>query len=344
MEHQDTNQQSMDQKNTNQETENTDIRADKAYSRIGMALFVTAALTGALQFLIAYLSNVFWDRGYTFVSSGWYIWAVSFIPLYLIGMPVGVCIMRKVPEQKVDTVRFGGKNFFVFMLMCFPLMYGGNVIGNILSLLLSGGNAQNGALNYAFDNSPLKILVVVILAPLLEEFLFRKQIIDRCGKYGEKPAILFSALTFGLFHMNLFQFFYAFGLGLVFAYVYTRTRRLRYSVIMHMIINFMGAVIAPFFLSLMDVDTLMRIAEGVADESAILSVLPGLAAAMLYVFVLVGLSIAGLVLICVKMSQLVFIPAEDEIPKGQRFRSVYCNVGVILFVLFCVVIGVLNLI
>ena len=51
--------------------------------------------------------------------------------------------------------------------------------------------------------------------------------------------------------------------------------------------------------------------------------LPGLAALMLYALVLVGLSIAGLVLICVKMSKLVFIPAADEIPKGQQFRSVY---------------------
>lgn len=144
--------------------------------------------------------------------------------------------------------------------------------------------------------------------------------------------------------MNLFQFFYAFGLGLVFGYVYTRTRRLRYSVIMHMIINFMGAVIAPFILSLMDMDALIRISEGVTDEATPLSVLPGLAAFMVYALVLVGLSIAGLVLICVKMSKLVFIPAADEIPKGQRFRSVYCNMGVILFVLSCVLFGALNLI
>ena len=56
-------------------------------------------------------------------------------------------------------------------------------------------------------------------------------------RYGEKTAIVFSALAFALFHMNLFQFFYAFGLGLIFGYVYTRTSRLRYSVLMHMLID-----------------------------------------------------------------------------------------------------------
>lgn len=337
-------QQDMNQQDMNQQTENTGVMAKKAYDRIGMALFVMAVLTSGLQFLMLFLSNEFWARGYTFVTSGWYTWGMTFIPLYLIGMPVCVCIMRKAPEQKTAAVRFGGKNFFVFLLMCFPLMYGGNIIGNVLALLLSGGTAQNGVLDYALDTSPLKILVMVILAPLLEEFIFRKQIIDRCGKYGERPAILFSALAFGLFHMNLFQFFYAFGLGLVFGYVYTRTWRLRYSVIMHMIINFMGAVIAPFLLSLLDMDAFIRISEGAIDEATLLSVLPGLAALMLYALVLVGLSIAGLVLICVKMSKLVFIPAADEIPKGQQFRSVYCNMGVILFVLSCVLFGALNLI
>ena len=51
---------------------------------------------------------------------------------------------------------------------------------------------------------------------------------------------------FGLFHLNLFQFFYAFGLGLMFGYVYMRTSQLRYSIVMHMIINFNGSVLAPW--------------------------------------------------------------------------------------------------
>ena len=66
-----------------------------------------AVLTSGLQFLMLFLSNEFWARGYTFVTSGWYTWGMTFIPLYLIGMPVCVCIMRKAPEQKTAAVRFG---------------------------------------------------------------------------------------------------------------------------------------------------------------------------------------------------------------------------------------------
>lgn len=337
----------MDQEYTGKEDmrqEKAGMSAPKAYSRTGAALFAMGVLTIAVQFLLGYLFGEFAARGYGGANSDWYTWIMTFVPLYIVGMPVCVWIMRKVPEQKADAVKYGGKEFFTFLLICFPLMYGGNILGNVLSMLFSGGQAQNALLDYAFDTSPLKILVMVILAPFLEEFVFRKQIIDRCGKYGEKPAILFSALTFGLFHMNLFQFFYAFGLGLVFAYVYTRTHRLLYPVVMHMIINFMGAVIAPFLLTLVDMEALVQMSEGTVDQTAMLSALPGLVLLMLYVLLLLGLSIAGIVMICLKASRLIFLPAVDELPKGRRFRSVYCNAGVALFVLFCIVIVVLTLI
>lgn len=319
------------------------IGASKAYNRIGTALFATAALTCGIQFLLGFLYSTFFKGSNSF-NSNWYIWLASFVPLYAVGIPVGIGIMKKVPCEQRDTVKLGGKNFFIFLLMCFPLMYGGNILGVVLSSLFSGGTAENKLNNYLFDSSPLKIIVVVILAPLLEEFIFRKQLIDRCGRYGEKTAILFSALAFGLFHMNLFQFFYAFALGWLFAYVYTRTRRLRYSVIMHMVINFIGSVLAPLMLSSLDMDALNQMSQGVIDEAAALTMLPALVGFMLYVLVLLGFVIAGLVLICKKASKLVFLPAEEEIPAGQRFKTVYCNAGTILFTLFCIAMSIFNFI
>lgn len=102
------------------------------------------------------------------------------------------------------------------------------------------------------------VVFLVIVGPIFEEWLFRKQLIDHTRKYGEKTAILLSGLAFGLFHMNLFQFFYAFLLGLMFGYVYTRTSKLRYSTAMHMIINFNGGVLAPWVLTRVDLDSWRR--------------------------------------------------------------------------------------
>jgi membrane protease YdiL (CAAX protease family) len=222
-----------------------------------------------------------------------------------------------------------------------PVMYGGNLIGNMLSALLSGGTAENVLTDFIMGNPLYSFIFTVLLAPFLEEFIFRKQIVDRLGKYGEKTAIVFSAVTFGLFHMNLFQFFYAFGLGLIFAYVYTRTRMLRYPVIMHMIINFMGSVIAPLLLKMVDLE-LLASPDTVAPEQ-MMQMLPGMLAYLGYAFLLLGSSIAGLVLIIVRWKKAQFKPTSQQLLPGTGTTVICRSPGMICFTVFCLIMIVLAL-
>lgn len=314
--------------------------ARKTFNRLGFGLFTIAAVTILLQILLGALTAA----GLPVSENTWILWLITFAPLYLVGIPLGLLVMRKAPREEAAPVRLGVGNFFVFLIMCFPLMYGGNLIGTLLSSLLSGGSAQNPLNSFAFDSSPLKILVIVVLAPLAEEFVFRKQLIDRTVRYGEKTAILFSALSFGLFHMNLFQFFYAFALGLLFAYIYVRTRRLRYSLALHMIINFVGSVLAPYLVSRMGEDTLAQLSGGQVDPETMAALLPQIGGFLLYLFAILGLSIAGLILLIVKLPKLVFRPAAEELPKGQAFPVAYLRPGYLLFVLTCAAVCVFSLI
>lgn len=317
--------------------------AKKTFSRIGMALFVIGALTMVLQIVLSSVWTWLSMTGSEIAGASWMLWVVTFVPLYVIGMPVGILMMRRVPQGRIEENKLGVKGFLVYLLMCFPIMYGGNIIGNLLAALLSGGTAQNGLEAYVFNDSPLSLLVLVVLAPLLEEFIFRKQIIDRCGKYGEKTAILLSAVTFALFHMNLYQVFYAFGLGLIFAYVYTRTGRLRYPVAMHMVVNFNGSALAPWILSQLDMTALEQMEAGTIAVEEMTQMLPGLMMYGVYVLALLGLSIAGLVILIVKRRKLVCQPAPEELPKGTGFKTVYCNVGMLLFAVSCLVVLAMNL-
>ena len=76
----------------------------------------------------------------------------------------------------------------------------------------------------------------------------RRFLIDRTAVYGERAAIVFSAVAFGLFHGNLFQFFYAAGIGLLLGLLYVRTGRLIYTVTLHSLINLIGAVVSPLIM------------------------------------------------------------------------------------------------
>lgn len=319
------------------------LQAKKDYSRMGLSLFAIGAITTVLQFSLSFLWKVS-AAGTPLQDADWAMWVLTFVPMYLVAVPIGLWIMRKIPAENVPVVKLEGKRFWTLMLICMPIMYGGNLIGTVLSTVLSGGTAQNALLDYIMDSPLYTMVVAVLVAPLIEEYIFRKQIIDRLGKYGEKTAIFFSALTFGLFHMNLFQFFYAFGLGLIFAYVYTRTRKFHYSVIMHMIINFMGSVIAPMLLNVLDLEALEALETGEVLPEQLVGALPGLMAYMGYVGLLLISVIAGLVLLIVRWKKRQFFPASQELPKGSGFKISYGNWGTVLFTVLCLVMIVVSLV
>lgn len=323
-------------------TEHT-LQARKDFSRIGLSLLVIGIVSMVAQALAVLL----WNRFLRFTALGdleIMNWVLTFAPIYLIGIPSGLLIMKTVASEPRPVQKLGGKGFWMLMLMCIPIMYGGNLIGTVLSALLSGGSAQNPLMDYVMGNPLYSFLFAVVLAPLVEEYLFRKQIIDRVGKYGEKTAVLFSALTFALFHMNLFQFFYAFGLGVLFAYAYTRTRALRYSVAMHMIINCMGSVIAPMLLNNLDLDVLSAMESGTATSEQLLRFLPGLGAYLLYCMLLLAGVGLGALLLVRQWSKRRFSPTDCALPPKGAGKTVYGNAGVILFMLFCLIMIVLALI
>ena len=335
----------------------TKVYTGNAFRRISVGLLVIGLTTIGIQFLVGFLLGLLQTKGIFMMENDWLLWFLSFLPLYCIGIPLGVLVMKGVPKENLckrnfttydpetervldykTTKDMGVKNFLAALLVCFPIMYIGNIIGVVLSMLVSGGTAVNPLNEMLEDMDLVMALIPVVVAPIMEEFVFRKQIIDRCGKYGEKTAILFSGLTFGLFHMNLFQFFYAFGLGLLFAYVYTRTGKLRYTVAMHMIVNFMGGVIAPWVLTQSGLDL-----SGEAEGSIFMNPSSGMIIYMVYAVLNLILMIAGIVVFILKVSKLTFYPAPMELQKGTRFKTVYLNIGFILFLIFSLIFFVLNI-
>ena len=315
--------------------------AKKHFSRLGLGTFVILGLGAVVQILaMGVVDRVFPQ----WMENSWGMWLITFAPLYLIAVPVGLLLLRKVPAKPLEKHDLKPGRYVVSAIICIFMMYAGNILGTVITALLQllpGISAGNPILGYATDNALLpKVLFMVILAPVIEEYIFRKQLIDRMHIYGEKVAVITSALMFGLFHGNLSQLFYAFALGLVFGYVYLKTGKLRYSIGLHMLINFIGSVVGPFFLEKLAVlDTMETM-----DLAALEPILPWLLGFGAYVLVLIGLAIAGLVLLCINKRRVSFAAAELEFPKESRFRTVYLNVGMILLILGCAALIISNVI
>ncbi len=320
--------------------------AKKAISRFGFSLCGIILISNILNFLWFWGLPLIFGADSWICSSSWGMWIGNFLPMYGVAMPLSLQLLRNVEACPPEKSNLRGKDFLFLIPICAFMMYGGNLVGTLLSMVLSGGMAQNAIMELALDNNPLKVLVMVILAPILEELIFRKMLIDRTRRYGEKLAVVLSAVTFGLMHQNLFQFFYAFGLGLVFAYVYVRTGKLRYSIIFHACINFLGSVFAPWLLSQLDMELLANLDPSAITEevlSQLSSMLLGLLAFGAYALLLVTASLAGLILFVIKVRDLTWKEAEEPLPKGSVFRAVYLNPGMLIFIAACLVFIVLAL-
>ena len=315
--------------------------AKNHFSRLGLSAFVILGLGTAVQILAIGVANNVWPQ---WLENSWGMWLLTFAPLYLIAVPVGLLLLRKVPVKPLEKHDLKPGRYIVSAIICIFMMYAGNMLGTVITALLQllpGISAGNPVLGYATDDALLpKVLFMVILAPVIEEYIFRKQLIDRMHIYGGKLAVIASALMFGLFHGNLSQLFYAFALGLVFGYVYLKTGKLRYSIGLHMLINFIGSVVGPFFLEKLAVlDTMETM-----DLAALEPILPWLLGFGAYVLVLIGLAITGLVLLCINKRRVSFATAELELPKESRFKTVYMNAGMILLVIGCMALIIANVI
>ncbi len=149
--------------------------------------------------------------------------------------------------------------FLLILSACFFVMYTGNILGYLFQGLLRvflrhpvalwDFGVSSSALPAHAYSPILQALLLAFAAPFMEEYVFRRCLITRLLPYGEKTALIMSALLFALFHGSVNQICYAFLLGLIFGYVYLKTGKLRYSVMLHMIINSMTSILMPILLS-----------------------------------------------------------------------------------------------
>ena len=316
------------------------------FSRMGLGTVVILLAASVVQIVLGLILDAVAPAGME--NSSWGLWLVTFAPMYLVGVPLGLLIMRRAPSLPLEKESLSPGRYVGIILISIFMMYAGNLLGMAIQSLvekLVGFVPGNPLDEYVSgDSVVLQILFMVILAPLIEEFIFRKTLIDRMHPYGEKLAVVTTAAMFGLFHGNLSQMFYAFTLGLVFGYVYLRTGKLRYTVGLHMLINFLGGVVSPELaewadassegvsgLEELDLTDLARL----SDVSS--AITPATIVVGLYSLAMIGCAVAGLVLLCVRARRVTFRPAPLELGRGQRFPTAWLNPGMILFTVICLI-------
>lgn len=316
----------------------------KHFSKLGLMFFLGTLIIYGVQFGASAIAGMIIPEMLSDTASALLI---TMLPMYLIAMPLMALLIRTVPASHIEQKNMSVGHWIIAFLMCYGAMYISNLLGNFLTQLigvLKGSPVNNTILEIATtSNLPVNFFIMVICAPIAEEFVFRKLLVDRTVKYGEGVAVLFSGLMFGLFHGNLNQFAYAFTLGVCFAFIYVKTGKIIYSILMHMIINFMGSILSVLVLKFVGQGFMDALNDTTLLIPYMMENLPRVIIYFMYAFVLLGISFAGIILFAVNAKKIHLLPGEVTIPKGKRFSTTVLNFGMGLFIIFWVIIIIIQL-
>ena len=295
--------------------------AKNVYSRIGFAQvagFIASLLVG--RFVITPFvnaSNI--EKTFETVGSSGlllmiYVPQIAYLLAYWL-------VVRPMPTMDWQKESLGFKTTAKLFLMMYFVTGLINQIGAAITKTApSGGTEQLEIISKMQTTKlPVGIAIPVLIGPVLEELIFRKLMIDRTRGYGEKTAIVFSSICFGLFHGNLTQFMFATAAGLFLGYVYCKTGKVWHTMLMHMLLNATSSAIL----------LVLPVLENLHSNGAVISII-GLG---LVVILFAAMSISGLVLLIrwIKGKKFQLDESLPElIPQGEVLKTVYLNPGVII--------------
>ena len=164
-----------------------------------------------------------------------------------LGILIPIYLNRKkyIPAKKM-TIKEEPKKTIIYVLTIISISIISGYIFAIIEKLIKMPDGGLGSINEMFNSSGIipAVLTAVILAPVLEEIIFRGLIFNKLNsKLSTTAAIIISALIFGIYHMNIVQGLNAFVLGIVFAYIYSKTYNLWICIIAHFVNNLLSLIL-----------------------------------------------------------------------------------------------------
>lgn len=327
------------------------LKAKKAFSRAALSIVLPLLGANAVYYI---LEAITWNLGMegvieqSLVESTNFQFLLSTVPLIVLAYPLFYVSLKKLPSSAPEKKPFKASQVFMFFLIAVAVMCIGNIISTVFAAVLTSGQAENSLESVLTAQQLVPTIYAVLIAPVVEELFFRKLLIDKLSVYGEKWALIFSALCFAMFHMNFYQLLYTFGMGLILGYVYTKSGKLVNTVVMHVGINILGGVLAPIALNALDMEALDKLRELAKagqeiPEELLNSVLPGLAVYGTYAALYFAMVIAGIVLFIVNRRKLHTEKSELLPTAKEGVPAMLANTGMIVFMAVTVVLMIVQL-
>lgn len=312
------------------------------YAGAGMMLSVFGILMISLG--ICYDPVMQFIFGAGIQSAKWYDWMRTIAITDVICLAAVMLLACKIEKTPVEKHKMTVGQFIACIFMNSGVIGAGMIIGMIMEKIMEGlcGTTGGQVITDMMLGSDdfWRILTVGIGAPIVEELIFRKFLIDRIHKYGEGIAILISGMLFGLFHGNFAQFFHTTGVGLFLAFIYIRTGKVWYTILLHMVVNMCTSVITMKIVSGLDFEKMELLAgmDASSQEAMDLTMelLPSMLGLIGWFLILVATAVIGWGLWIMKRKQLFLKKAPEHVEK-KKVRTALLNFGMIYFLIMAII-------
>jgi len=156
-------------------------------------------------------------------------------------------------DRMKEMLKFGSTKRALILLLGIPIVV--TIIDLILNMIYAvvwigifGEPSTNTDLGTDWESSSIDIaflfLSVAIVTPIAEELFFRGYVLDAINrKHGDWTAIIWSAMLFGLVHLDPFTVGQAFMGGIMYGWIRMRTGSLLPSIACHLIWNILALVV-----------------------------------------------------------------------------------------------------
>lgn len=261
---------------------------------------------------------------------------LSAVILYGIAFPVFYLILKPLPTVDPLEGTLRPRDLLGGLCVAVTLMLAGNYLSTILTSFIGVfmGDALSNPVAELTVGTPwyINLIFVGILAPIMEEIIFRRVLCRRLLPLGEGYAIVLSSAAFSLCHGNLFQSLYAFALGCLFALIYIKTGKLRHSIFYHIAINLTSGIFASWLMEKLNIEELLTVMEeimksGSTDMSPLIPFAMPLMILTVYDIVMYAAAFVGLVLLIRHKNRIVLSEGLLPPPKKGRVANVFLNAG-----------------
>lgn len=194
---------------------------------------------------------------YGLLLNDYNIYGYAGINLLILGI-IGLCYLYFKKDSKSEVIWSKRKmNIKIFLFGASLLLVKNFILESVIKIFYEARGIEEsmikGTVAYT-GTSPDIVISVVIIGPMMEEFIFRGAGFSMFRKNDNKiEAIIFTSVIFGLMHANLLQAISATISGFIYGYVAIEFGII-YSIIFHIFNN--GILYVEYFLNL---DSLMTI-------------------------------------------------------------------------------------